>query len=83
VEETGYSAKKFTPLGPIYPVPGYSTEKIYIYKAEGLKKKERTPEKDEVIETKIVTRPEIKRLLKQGRMTDAKTIAALAIAGWL
>ena len=28
VEETGYSAKKFTFLGSIFPVPGYSTEKI-------------------------------------------------------
>ena len=36
IEETGYSAKKLTRLGIIYPVPGYSTEKITMYKAENL-----------------------------------------------
>ncbi len=83
IEETGYSAKKFTLLGKIYPVPGYSTEKIFIYKAEGLAKAMRIPEKDEVIESRIFTRTRIKRLFKTGRIVDAKTIAALAFCGWL
>ncbi len=38
IEETGYSAIKFKKLGHIYPVPGYSTERIIIFKAEGLEK---------------------------------------------
>src|SRR3989338_3776900 len=49
IEETGFSARKFKLLGKIYPVPGYSTEKIMIYKAEGLEKEKYLPEKDEVI----------------------------------
>jgi ADP-ribose pyrophosphatase len=83
IEETGYSAKKFSCLGAIYPVPGYSTEKIFIYKALGLTKKERLPEEDEVIESMVVTRNQVKRLFKTGKITDAKTISALAFAGWL
>ena len=83
VEETGYSAGKFKLLGAIYPVPGYSTEKIFIYKAESLKKKERVPEKDEVIETEIFTRRGIKKLFRSGRIVDAKTISALAFCEWL
>jgi len=83
IEETGYSAKKFTFLSKIYPVPGYSTEKIFIYKAEGLRKRERKTEKDEVIESRIFTRAEVRRLFKRGRIVDAKTIAALAFCGWL
>jgi ADP-ribose pyrophosphatase len=83
VEETGYTAKKFSLLGWIYPVPGYSTEKIYIYKAEGLTVKERMPEKDEVIEAKVVTKSHVKKLFKSGKITDAKTISALAFTGWL
>ncbi len=83
IEETGYGAKKFTFLGKIYPVPGYSTEKIFIYKAEGLSKEERIAEKDEVIESRIFNKTEIKRLFKQGKIVDAKTITALAFCGWL
>jgi ADP-ribose pyrophosphatase len=83
IEETGYSAKRFTLLGSIYPVPGYSTEKIFIYKAEGLKLATRIPEEDEVIEHKPFTRSQVKRLFKQGKIIDAKTICGLALCGLL
>lgn len=83
IEETGYSAKKFTLLGKIYPVPGYSTEKIFIYKAESLKLSPRSLEKDEVIRPYLFTRRNIKNLFLKGRIVDAKTIAALAFCEWL
>lgn len=83
IEETGYSARRFSPLGSIYPVPGYSTEKIFIYKATGLKAVSRKPEEDEVIEHKAMTRPAVKRLFARGKIADAKTICALAFCGWL
>ena len=83
VEETGYLAKCFTLLGKIYPVPGYSTEKIFIYKGEHLIKRERVGEKDEVIESRIFTKRDVRRLFKSGRIIDAKTISALAMCGWL
>ncbi len=81
IEETGYSAKKFTFLGSIYPVPGYSTEKIAIYKAEGLRKERRLAEMDEVIHPRTFTRLEIRRLFRRGRIVDAKTICGLAMCG--
>ncbi len=95
VEETGYSARRFTLLGKIYPVPGYSTERIYLYKATGLKKVihdcrarlsvpyQRHGEEDEVIESFVVTKSAIRKLFRSGKITDAKTIAALAFCGWL
>lgn len=83
IEETGYLARKVTLVGKIYPVPGYSTEKIFIYKAEGLKKTERIVEPDEVIESYVFTKAEIKKLFKQGRIIDAKTICAFTMCGWL
>lgn len=83
IEETGYSAKNFRRLGMIYPVPGYSTERIVIYAASGLKEMERIPEKDEVIRTRLFTKRAVRRLFKNGRITDAKTIAALAMCGWV
>lgn len=83
IEETGYSTKKITLLGKIYPVPGYSTEKIFIYKAEGLKKVTQAIEPDEVIEILVFTKAQVKRLFKSGKIVDAKTICALAMCGWI
>lgn len=83
IEETGFSAKKLTYLGKIFPVPGYSTECIKIYKAEGLRKEEHKFEKDEVIKNHFLTRLRIGKLFKSGKIVDAKTIAALALVGWL
>lgn len=83
VEETGFSAKKLTRLGCIYPVPGYSTEKITIYEAKGLIKKEGNADKDEVIECFTVTKSKVKRLFKEGKLIDAKTICAFSLCGWL
>lgn len=83
IEETGFSAKKFTKLGAIYPVPGYSTEKIIIYKAEGLKREYRITEKDEVINSRVFTKRDIRRLFKRAKIIDAKTICALTFCGWL
>lgn len=83
IEETGYSARRFTKLGSIYPVPGYSTEKITIFKAEGLKKKKIVPEKDEIIKNFIFNKKKIHKLFKSGRIVDAKTICALTMCDWL
>ena len=83
IEETGYKAKKITKLGFIVPVPGYSTEKIFIYKAEKLSKTIRLHQKDEVIEILIMDKKKIRRLFKTGKIIDAKTISAFAMCGWL
>lgn len=83
VEETGYSAKKFTYLGKIFPVPGYSTECIHIYRAEDLRKEEHKAEADEVIRSVVFTKSRVKKLFKSGKLVDAKTIAAFAMCGWL
>ena len=83
IEETGYAAGKLSLMGMIYPVPGYSTEKIDIYKATNLRRTEVMPEQDEVIESIQMGRGQISRLFKTGRIVDAKTICALAFIGWL
>ncbi len=78
VEETGYHAGKITRLGKIYPVPGYSNEVITIFKAEKLSKGKRATEFDEVIEVRPLSRLQIRKLFRQGKITDAKSISALA-----
>ncbi|MCK9615443.1 MAG: NUDIX hydrolase [Candidatus Omnitrophica bacterium] len=83
VEETGYKSNKFIKLGLIFPVPGYSTEKIFIYKAQNLVKTKPLHQKDEVIETFVFTKREIQKMFKEGKIIDAKTICGFALCGWL
>lgn len=79
-EETGYKAKVWRKLGFIYPAPGYTTEKIFILEARRLSKVEVRREADEVIAVKPLGRNDIIKLLKAGRIVDAKTICALKLA---
>lgn len=83
IEETGYRAKKITKLGSIYPVPGYSTEVIHLYKAEGLVKGDAEPEDYEVIQLIEMKRPQVLKLFREGKLMDAKSICVFAHLGWL
>ncbi len=83
IEETGFRTKKLTKLGQIYPVPGYSTEIIHIFKAESLVQGEAEPEVYEVIRLIPMTKPQVQKILKKGKLMDAKTICTLALCGWL
>jgi len=82
-EETGFRANRIKRLGEVYPVPGYSTERIVIFKAENLRKVEVMPEIDEIISNRVLTKLEVKSLFRRGKIVDAKTICALAFCGWL
>ena len=83
IEETGLRAKRMTKVGWIYPVPGYSTEIIHVFKAEGLTQGAAAPEQYEVIENIVMTKAQVARLFKQGKLQDAKSICTLAFCGWL
>ena len=83
LEETGFCAKRFQKLGKIYPVPGYSTEVIHIFKAEGLIHGNATPEEYEVIENIHMSKAQVKNYFRCGKIMDGKTICALAHMGWL
>ena len=83
IEETGYASNKFTKLGSIFPVPGYSTEKIFIYKAQNLVELKPFHQKDEVIEIFVFAKKQIQKMFKEGKIIDAKTICGLALCGWL
>jgi hypothetical protein len=64
-------------------VPGYSTEKIFLFAAEGLTPVAACCEDDEVIEPRVFTKAQIKKLFQTGRIVDAKTICGLVMCGWL
>lgn len=77
-EETGATADHYTPLGVLYPTPGYCDEVIYLYLATGLHFAESHPDEDEFLD---VLRLPLSTLVEQvmaGEIPDAKTqIAAL------
>ena len=78
MEETGYAGKAFRKMGAIYPVPGYSTEIIYIYSAKDLRLQPVVKDPDEIIDVHQLTLPEVRNLFQKGKIVDAKTICALA-----
>ena len=76
-EETGYCANKWTDLGYVYTSPGYSDEKLYLYKAEDLYFTECHPDTGEILEPLEFEYNNILNMVKSGEICDAKTLCAL------
>ena len=76
-EKTGNKATKLKKLGEIYPTCGYSNEIIYIYLALNCKKTNTHFDDDEIIESKFIPLNEVKEMIKNGIIKDAKTICAI------
>ncbi|MFZ2349455.1 MAG: NUDIX hydrolase, partial [Candidatus Bipolaricaulis anaerobius] len=78
LEETGLTARRWRYLGTVYPTPGYSTERTYLFLAgDPSGEPEARSEVDEVC---FLTVAEVELLARSGA-GDAKTLAALALAG--
>lgn len=77
IEETGYKAKNIKKILEFYPAAGYSSEKIHIFIAKGLSLVGVNTEPDEFIKTVILTRNQIKKLYKEGKIKDSKTLIGL------
>jgi ADP-ribose pyrophosphatase len=77
-EEAGVRAGELVELGPMVPVPGYSTERIWLYVARGLEPARQQLERDElVVEVRATPVDEVMRWLVDGTIVDAKTAVAL------
>jgi ADP-ribose pyrophosphatase len=76
-EETGYRAGRYRQLLDVFPTPGFVSERMVIFLAEGLTKGEAHPEEDENIEARIFTLSEIERWIRSGKIRDAKSVAGL------
>jgi ADP-ribose pyrophosphatase len=77
IEETGYRAKRFRVFLDVFPTPGFLEERMYILLAEGLKLGEAEPEEDEKITVKAFSRKELDKMIQNGKLRDAKSIAGL------
>lgn len=76
-EETGIKAERFELLFVNYPTPGYTNEKIYIYRAYGGEKVSRHLDEDEFLDVEYIPVERVKQMLKNGEIRDGKTIIAL------
>ena len=76
-EETGYIAKNWQDLGYVFTSPGYSDEKLYLYKAANLEFVGECPDDGEILIEYEYTIDEIKKMIKNNEITDAKTICAV------
>ena len=74
IEETGYRARKWEKLVSFYPSPGYVAEKMTIYLATGLTAGDAKPMDDERIETRWYKKKEVAKMIRSGKIEDAKTI---------
>ena len=77
-EETGYRAKKMTPLITYYPSIGYNSEIIHCFLASGLKKiADLKLDDDEILSIEKVDLKKLLRMIKTGKIQDSKTICAV------
>jgi ADP-ribose pyrophosphatase len=76
-EETGATAKKFIPLGELYPTPGYCGEIIWMFAATGLDFGQTCPDDDEFLEVEKIPLNKAVEMILNGEIKDAKTQAAV------
>ncbi len=76
-EETGYRARSIEPLLVFYPTPGFCDERMHIFLATGLEPTQQNLDEDEFIHISIRSLDEARQLVRDGGITDGKTVAAL------
>lgn len=83
LEETGCRCTELRPLTSLWTTPGFTNEKIHLFLATGLTRGEASREADEFMEVVPLRMSEVLRMIKDGEITDAKTIVAvLYVAGF-
>jgi ADP-ribose pyrophosphatase len=77
LEETGYSANRWSKVLYFYVSPGFLSESMQVFLATGLKKGKAQPEDDERIALRFFPLKQAVRMVMLGKIIDAKTIAPL------
>lgn len=80
IEETGYRARKLRPLFDFFSSPGFLNERMYLVEASSLTLGEAQPEADECLRLGRFTRAQLRRMLVEKQIKDAKTLVGLT---WL
>lgn len=80
-EETGYVAHTIKRLSSIYTTPGFTDEVIHLYIAESLTLAKQRPDEDEFLDVEVYTKEQIRIMINDGTINDAKSMLALFLAG--
>ncbi|MEN3034878.1 MAG: NUDIX hydrolase [Candidatus Methanosuratincola sp.] len=72
-EETGYTAEKMDRVFSFYAAPGYSTEIIHLFLAQGLKRSSKKLDEDEEIDAVFVPISKAIEMVRENEIEDAKT----------
>jgi ADP-ribose pyrophosphatase len=76
-EETNFRARRLKLLCTFYPSPGILSEKMHLYQASGLVASRADADPDERIRVRRFSRAELRRMVRSGRIRDAKTLVGL------
>ena len=75
-EETGLEAAEWTYLGYMLSSPGFCTEKLHMYLARRLKRREQHLDKDEFLDVLVMPFETLVKQVMDNTITDGKTAAA-------
>lgn len=76
-EETGYTAEEWQYVCTIHNAIAYSDECLYLYLARGLKEGKSALDEGEFLETFTATVPELVAWVREGKITDVKTVIGI------
>ena len=76
-EETGLVAGRLEHMLTVYPSPGYTDEKIYVYEALYVREDEQCLDEGEFLHVSFVPVEEALLMAERGEIRDGKTLAAL------
>lgn len=76
-EETGYRSDHLTYICSYYTSPGFADEIMHMYFTDQLEKSEMRLDEDEFLVCEAITLEEAQRYIREGRISDAKTIMAV------
>jgi len=76
-EETGYTAERLEIVCEFYSAPGLGNELMHMVVARGLTAGAQQLEPTERIETRLVSRGEVERLVRNREIRDSKTLVGL------
>ncbi len=77
LEETGYRSDHLTYICSYYTSPGFADEIMHMYFTDQLEKSEMRLDEDEFLVCEAITLEEAQRYIREGRISDAKTIMAV------
>lgn len=76
-EETGWVARRFHRIATLHPTIGYSDEVMTMFVARDLQLEEQALDEGEFLKLDIVTVPWLVAQMREGRITDTKTLSCL------